>query len=93
MTTATARANAEARAASQERVNAFKVELTALINKHDMDAACGTPDFILAQYLAQVMAALATSNAMRDQWFERAQAAQAEAEAPKIIVPGLVVPG
>lgn len=51
------------------RVNmTFEQELSALINRHSQENASGTPDFILAQYLVDCLAAFATAARRRDAW-------------------------
>ena len=36
--------------------NEFLKELTSLINKHNLESLCNTPDFIIAEYLVECLA-------------------------------------
>lgn len=46
----------------------FEKELEALINKHSMENASNTPDFILAQYLQRCLLAFNQAMQQRDGW-------------------------
>lgn len=46
----------------------FKKELEQLLNKHGFDATTGTPDFILADYLANTLYALAKMRNRLAKW-------------------------
>jgi hypothetical protein len=58
-----------------EKFDEFRKELTGLINKHSLDNDCGTPDFILAIFLTNIMASLEVAMKSRDggleDWFGR----------------------
>jgi hypothetical protein len=47
----------------------FSEDLTRLINKHSAENGSNTPDFILAQFLNQVIAAWNISTKTRDRWY------------------------
>ena len=49
----------------------FEQELEALINRHSMEGASNTPDFILAQYLLACMEAFAATVKAREKWYGR----------------------
>lgn len=44
----------------------FEKELTALLNKHNQENASNTPDYILAQYLTNCLAAWNSATQQRD---------------------------
>ena len=46
----------------------FVAELGILINRHSMENESGTPDFILAQYLAGCLEAFTQAVKARDRW-------------------------
>lgn len=50
----------------------FAKELESLINRHSMENASDTPDFILAHYLAACLAAFNTATRDRETWYGRA---------------------
>lgn len=43
-------------------------ELTALLNRHSVENASNTPDYILAQYLLACLTAFTTAMQQRDTW-------------------------
>lgn len=47
----------------------FRDELTFLINKHSMENASDTPDFILANYISSCLDLYASTVRSRDKWF------------------------
>lgn len=47
----------------------FRTELAALINKHSLESASNTPDFILASYLTACLAAFEVCVVSRDKWY------------------------
>lgn len=49
----------------------FQNELAQLINKHSQENASNTPDYILAQYLTQCLAAYNTAVQQRETWYGR----------------------
>ena len=44
-------------------------ELTALLNRHSLESGSNTPDFILASYLMDCMAAFDKSVTARERWY------------------------
>lgn len=50
---------------------AFGKELEALLNRHSIENDSNTPDFILAEYLRQCLAAWNLAVAAREEWFDR----------------------
>ena len=49
----------------------FEKELEQVINRHSVENASNTPDFILAQYLSACLAAFATAIQQRETWYGR----------------------
>lgn len=49
--------------------NLFKEELTDLINKHGVDKATNTPDFIVAKYLLGCLAVFNKTVNKRREWY------------------------
>lgn len=49
----------------------FIKELTSTINKHSVDDACDTPDFILAELISEFLADFQYANYSREKWFGR----------------------
>ena len=49
----------------------FRVELEKLINRESRENGSNTPDFILAEYLAQCLAAFDLAVQAREQWYGR----------------------
>jgi len=47
----------------------FRDELEALINRHNMESGSDTPDFILAKFLADCLAAFDAAVTRRAQWY------------------------
>jgi len=47
----------------------FQKELTELINKHSMENASNTPDWLLAQYLSGCLAIFTTAIQQRESWY------------------------
>ncbi len=47
-------------------------ELTSLLNRYSVENGCSTPDFILAQFIADSLAAFEASTNARDKWYGRA---------------------
>lgn len=59
----------ETQSRSSERHEEFREELRALINRNSMDAECGTPDYILADYLYHCMGLFRHAVKDRSKWF------------------------
>ena len=49
----------------------FEKELEALINKHSMENASNTPDWILAQYLNGCLEVFTLATQQRENWYGR----------------------
>ncbi len=49
----------------------FLRELADLINRHSMESASNTPDYILAMYLEQCLLAFETATQQRETWYGR----------------------
>ena len=49
--------------------NEFKKELEHLINRHSLENASDTPDFILANYIQDCLYAFETATLARDKWY------------------------
>jgi hypothetical protein len=49
----------------------FTAELSDLLNRHSMESASGTPDFILAAYLTDCLLAWNRSMQERETWYGR----------------------
>jgi hypothetical protein len=49
----------------------FAAELEAILNKHSMENASNTPDFILAHYLLACLLAWNTGLQQRESWYGR----------------------
>jgi hypothetical protein len=52
-------------------IQGFTAELSDLLNRHSMESASGTPDFILAAYLANCLLAWNQSMQEREAWYGR----------------------
>lgn len=48
----------------------FEDELTALLNSHSLENASGTPDFILAKFMAGCLELFNTAVRLRANWYE-----------------------
>lgn len=44
-------------------------DLAAVLNRHSLDSACSTPDFILARYLLDCLEGWQMATIARDQWW------------------------
>jgi len=53
---------------SEEKSPSFEEELRALINKHSLENMSGTPDFILAGFLQNVLTDWNHATRARDRW-------------------------
>ena len=49
----------------------FTSELSCLLNRHGMESASGTPDFIIARYLTDCLLAWNRSMQEREAWYGR----------------------
>lgn len=49
----------------------FRMDLTALLNKHSKESGSHTPDFILARYLLFSLYAFDIATCDREQWYGR----------------------
>lgn len=69
----------------------FEKELEHLINRHSLESASNTPDFILAQYLQACLALFATVVLARDEWHDggKKTAPAMDAETAKVYVEGM----
>ena len=47
----------------------FTKELEALLNRYGADTECGTPDYILAEYLTSCLETYRDTVRSRDTWF------------------------
>lgn len=56
---------------SEARTQAFRDELTSLVNRHCREAASDTPDYILALFMAQCLEAFDGAIAERSRWYGR----------------------
>jgi hypothetical protein len=54
-----------------EQERSFEKELKRLINRHSMENASNTPDFILAKYLLACLEAWNVATQQREQWYGR----------------------
>ena len=58
----------EMREKEEKLSDCFMDELRALINRHSIQCASGTPDWILAEYLSGCLEAFECAVNCRDQW-------------------------
>lgn len=49
----------------------FKQELRVLINKHSLENASDTPDYILMEYIMDCLNAWTLAVQLRDRWYRR----------------------
>lgn len=49
----------------------FEQKLTTLLNEHGAENASNTPDWILAQYMLNALAAYNTATQQRETWYGR----------------------
>lgn len=52
-----------------DQYKAFQEDLEHLINKHSMEKGSNTPDFILARYLTECLAAFDLAQVHRQNWY------------------------
>ncbi len=55
----------------KKKEESFIEELTSLINRHSMEGASNTPDYILAQYMNSCLLAFDTAVQQRETWHGR----------------------
>jgi len=55
----------------ENQMTEFEKDLTALINRHSMESASNTPDFMLASYLMACLDAFTQSVQQRETWYGR----------------------
>jgi hypothetical protein len=51
-----------------EEFKEIQLELAAVLNRYSMDAACNTPDFVLAEYLVDCIASYRKAKEANDKW-------------------------
>jgi len=56
-------------------MSSFSKELGDLINRHSIENASGTPDFILAEYISDCLHSFCTASNARDKWYGRKKVA------------------
>lgn len=49
----------------------FRTELAQLINAHSLEGGSNTPDFVLAEYLAECLHVFDKTIAAREKWYGR----------------------
>jgi len=52
-------------------VSELETELTTLLNRHSVENASNTPDFILAQFMLSCLLAFDTAVQQRETWYGR----------------------
>ena len=57
--------------AQKDPVPSFQKELESLLNRYCKDNASNTPDFLLAEYMLNVLDAFTTLNNERERWYGR----------------------
>ena len=62
-------AMSEPRPPSEEKRPTFQEDLAALLNRHCQENESNTPDFIIAMYLTQCLAAWNMATQRRDRWY------------------------
>ena len=72
----------------------FKDSLECLINRHSIENASGTPDYMLAEYLSDCLDIYAKIVKQRDKWYgfktySNENALPANTEEPKILKRGI----
>jgi hypothetical protein len=53
----------------EEKIKAFQIELTKLINNHSLENITNTPDFIISNYLINCLRSYHTLHFNRDIWY------------------------
>jgi len=56
---------------SPDQDNAFRKEIETVINKHSRENVSDTPDFLLAEYLTDCLAAFDKAIRERERWYGR----------------------
>ena len=64
----------------------FEQELRNLINRHSVENASNTPDFILAQYLVSCLVVFTAAVQQRETWYGRTEQEQ-QAASPRFSMP------
>lgn len=54
-----------------DSVSVFRYELELLINKHSIENGSNTPDFLLAEFLTDCLAAFDKTTNLREKWYGR----------------------
>ncbi len=67
----------------------FRRKLEVLINSHSMENGSDTPDFILAQYLADCLASFDLAVKLRTKWYAPEQTTGGSGEVPVAPVSGM----
>jgi uncharacterized protein YecE (DUF72 family) len=49
----------------------LREELAVLLNQYSAEVGCDTPDFVLAQFLMECLAAFDSAVCAREQWYGR----------------------
>lgn len=70
----------------------FRTELCSLINKHSMENGSNTPDFILNQFLADVLMCFNKALRRRDEWYNGPVTQPANFPCRECGKPGLGIP-
>ena len=55
----------------ETKIGAFEVELTELLNRHNLEIGSNTPDFILARYLVGCLRQAEVAIHSREMWYGR----------------------
>jgi hypothetical protein len=63
--------NPEASNEKSNKQTQFEAELASLLNKYSLENGSNTPDFLLAEFLTQCLAAWDICNAKREAWYGR----------------------
>lgn len=54
-----------------QKLSELQLELTSLLNKYSVENRSDTPDFILAEYMMNCLAAYSSAVKLRDSWHRR----------------------
>lgn len=52
----------------------FESDLEKLINSHNKESDCDTPDYILSNYLENCLNAFKCATILRDKWYQKDEA-------------------
>lgn len=72
--------------------NTLREEITTAINRNCAEAGSNTPDFILAEYLTDCLAAFDKASTAREKWYGKALRIGGVKELPVPPVPGSEAP-